>query len=117
MGFARGEHRAGHGSAGHVARPSEPSQAVLVDVGEDTGALILRAGPDLEGLEVEIHPVADPTQRTHVWVLPRAGRDSTIYAAVFPRLAAGDYAVIGPDGAVTAVVPVPANQVTSARWA
>jgi hypothetical protein len=99
-----------------MTRPSEPSQAVLLDIGEDTGALILTAAAEREGLEVEIHPVAEPTQRTHVWVLPRAGRDATIYAAVFPRLTAGDYAVIGREGSVTAVVSVPANQVTSAHW-
>ena len=103
-------------SAGHAAPPTEPSRAVLVNVGEHTGALILSAPAEREGLEVEIHPVLEPSQRTHVWVLPRAGREGTVYAAVFPSLAAGDYAVIGPDGSITAVVPVPANKVTTASW-
>lgn len=89
---------------------------MLVNVGEHTGALILSAPAEREGLEVEIHPVLEPSQRTHVWVLPRAGREGTVYAAVFPSLAAGDYAVIGPDGSITSVVPVPANKVTSASW-
>jgi hypothetical protein len=88
----------------------------MVDVGEHTGALILTASAEREGLEVEIHPVSDPARRTHVWVLPRASRDATVHAAVFPSLPAGDYAVIEPDGSITAVVPVPANQVTSATW-
>ena len=79
-------------SAGHAAPPTEPSRAVLVNVGEHTGALILSAPAEREGLEVEIHPVLEPSQRTHVWVLPRAGREGTVYAAVFPSLAAGDYA-------------------------
>jgi hypothetical protein len=96
--------------------PSEPSRAVLVDVGEHTGALILRAPASCEGLEVEIHPVLDPLMRTHVWVLPRVGRDATMYAAVFPSLPVGDYAVIGPQGSVTSVVSVPANKVTSTTW-
>ena len=48
--------------------------------------------------------------------LPRVGRSATVYAAVFPSLPAGDYAVVGPDGSITAIVPVPANQVTSATW-
>lgn len=89
---------------------------MLVDVGEHTGALVLRAPASCEGLEVEIHPALYPERRTHVWVLPRQGRDATVYAAVFPSLPAGDYAVIGPDGSVTAVVPVPANEVTSTTW-
>jgi hypothetical protein len=36
---------------------------------------------------------------------------------VFPSLPADDYAVIGLDGSITQVVPVPANKVTSAAWA
>ena len=104
-------------SVGHVARPTEPSQAVLVNVGEHTGALILGAPAEREGLEVEIHPISEPSKRTHVWVLPRVGREGTVYAAVFPSLPADDYAVIGLDGSITQVVPVPANKVTSAAWA
>jgi hypothetical protein len=104
-------------SVGHVARPTEPSQAVLVNVGEHTGALILGAPAEREGLEVEIHPISEPSKRTHVWVLPRVGREGTVYAAVFPSLPADDYAVIGLDGSITEVVPVPANKVTSAAWA
>jgi len=100
----------------HAVAPSEPSRAVLLDVGENTGALILRSSASFEGREVEIHPVLHPERRTHVWILPRQGRESTVYAAVFPSLPAGDYAVIGPDGSVTAVVPVPANEVTSTNW-
>ena len=104
-------------SAPHAARPTEPSQAVLVNVGEHTGALILSAPAEREGLEVEIHPISQPSKRTHVWVLPRVGRGGTVYAAVFPSLPADDYAVIGLDGSITQVVPVPANKVTSSAWA
>jgi hypothetical protein len=112
-----GSHEVERAAVGHTPRPGEPSRAVLVDVGEHTGALILRSPAEREGLEVEIHPVSDPAKRTHVWVLPRVGRSATVYAAVFPSLPAGDYAVVGPDGSITAIVPVPANQVTSATWA
>jgi len=110
------EHRHGNLAGGHTPRPSEPSRAVLVDVGERTGALVLTAPAEREGLEVEIHPTSEPSKRTHVWVLPREGGGTTVYAAVFPSLPTGDYAVIGPDGSVTAVVPVPANEVTSTNW-
>jgi ABC-type Zn2+ transport system substrate-binding protein/surface adhesin len=96
--------------------PTDPSRAVIVDVGEHTGALVLTASSAREGLEVEIHPVAEPSKRTHVWVLPRTGRDGTIFAAVFPSLAAGDYVVLDIDGTPMTTVSVPANRVTSATW-
>jgi hypothetical protein len=89
---------------------------VLVDVGEHRGALVLTAPAECEGLEVEIHPTSDPSQRTHVWVLPRARRNATVYAAVFPSLPADDYAVAAPDGSTGMIVSVPPNQVTSAAW-
>ena len=102
--------------AGEAPRPTDPSRAVLIDVGEHTGALVLRAPAEREGLEVEIHPASEPTRRTHVWVLPREGREGTVYAAVFPSLPAGDYAVLEPDGSVATTVSVPPNQVTSSTW-
>jgi hypothetical protein len=106
----------GEGPAGDPPRPAIPSRAVLVDVGEHTGALVLTAPAQREGLEVEIHPASDPSRRTHVWVLPREGRHGTIYAAVFPSLPAGDYTVLEPDGSIATTITVPPNQVTNATW-
>lgn len=106
----------GEGStAGEAARPSGPSRAVMVDVGEHHGALVVSAPASCEGLEVEIHPVSEPSRRTHVWVLAREGRDATVYAAVFPSLRTGDYVVRAPDGSTATVVTVPPNMVTNAR--
>jgi hypothetical protein len=51
-----------------------------------------------------------------VWVLPREARDGVVYAAVFPSLASGDYAIVDVDGSIASVVSVPANQVTHATW-
>ena len=77
---AHPRHHHGHGRrpgttpAGGGTSPHRPSRAVFLDIGEHTGALVLRAPAEREGLEVEIHPASDPSQRTHVWVLPgRAG--------------------------------------------
>jgi hypothetical protein len=89
----------------------------MLDVGEHAGALILSSSASRDGLEVEIHPAGEPARRTHVWVLPREGRDgATIYAAVFPSLEPGTYAVLEPDGKVGSTVAVPANAVTYADW-
>ncbi len=115
------EHVHAHGHDGdhtHVeaAPPTLPSRAVVINVGEHLGALVLASNEERSGLEVEIHPVDRPTARTHVWVLPREGRDGVVYAAVFPSLEYGDYAILGVDGSIADVVAVPANQVTHATW-
>jgi hypothetical protein len=99
-----------------AAPPTEPSRAVVINVGEHTGALVLASSEPRSGLEVEIHPVSKPEARTHVWVLPREGRDGVVYAAIFPSLVSGDYAVLDIDGSIANVVAVPPNQVTHATW-
>jgi hypothetical protein len=106
-----------HGTGSEATPPTRPSQAVLLDVGEHAGALVLLSCPQREGLEVEIHPVVSPEQRQHVWVLPRQGRDgATIHAAVFPCLTPDVYSVLEPDGSIRDVVAVPANRVTYSAW-
>ena len=99
-----------------ASAPTEPSRSVFLDIGEHTGALVLKAPAERVGLEVEIHPVLEPSQRTHVWVLPREGRDGTVYAAVFPSLVTGEYAVLEADGSVATTVAIAANHVTNATW-
>lgn len=118
---AEGGHTHDHDSDGahvHVeaVAPTTPSRAVVINVGEHLGALVLESTEERSGIEVEIHPVDRPEGRTHVWVLPREGRDGVVYAAVFPSLESGDYAVLDIDGSTREVVSVPPNTVTHAAW-
>ena len=86
----------------HAPRPTTPSQAVLVDVGEHTGALVLHAAGRARGPRG-----GDPSRSQTRTGAPTCGccrgraGEATVYAAVFPSLAAGDYAVIAPDGSVS----------------
>jgi len=109
-----------HEDEGHVHSeakpPTVPSRAVMIDIGPTKGALILDSRAELDGIEVEIHPVSEPSKRTHVWVLSREGRDGVIYAAIFPSLDTGEYAILKRDGTVASVVHVPANTITHATW-
>jgi hypothetical protein len=110
----------GHGLHAHVhveaAPPTEPSRAVVINVHDHAGALVLASSEARSGIEVEIHPVSRPDARTHVWVLPREGRDGVVYAAIFPSLECGDYAIVNLDGSIGDVVAIPPNQVTHATW-
>jgi hypothetical protein len=117
------EHHA-HGDQVHcdhvpveAVAPTTPSRAVVINVGEHLGALVLASNEERSGTEVEIHPVSRPDARTHVWVLPREGRDGIVYAAIFPSLESGDYAILNVDGSIADVVSVPPTRVTYARWA
>jgi hypothetical protein len=109
-----------HGNHDHVhveaVASTTPSRAVVINVGEHLGALVLTSIEERSGIEVKIHPVRRPEAHTHVWVLPREGRDGVVYAAVFPSLESGDYAILNIDGSIAEVVAVPPNQVTHATW-
>ena len=110
------EHEAAEHGRVEAAPPTEPSRAVVINVGEHTGALVLASSEERSGVEVEIHPLSQPEARTHVWVLPREGRDGIVYAAIFPSLPSGEYAIVDIDGSIADVVAVPPNQVTHATW-
>jgi hypothetical protein len=93
-----------------------PGSAVVVDIGGDRGALVIRAGSDDDGREVEIHPTADPAARQHVWVLPRLVASGVVSAAIFPSLRAGEWVVLGRDGERWRTVLVRPGAVCEVLW-
>jgi hypothetical protein len=114
-------HQHGHRHAGvkqaEAAPPTQPVSGVMVDVGGGYGALVLHSEADRVGLEPEIHPVGVPAARQHVWVLERVtAAPGQVFAAVFPSLLAGRYAICSPAGEPTQEVDVLDGKVTEVRW-
>jgi hypothetical protein len=88
---------------------------LLLDIGGDTGALIIYTAGDRDQAEIEISPSAAEQARTHNVVRVREAPGGPVYAAVFPAVAAGDY-VVWRDGATKAgTVLVHGGQVASFR--
>jgi hypothetical protein len=69
------------------------TEAVVLDIGEDVGALVLYVPRHLHGSEIELSRVGQEDRRVHTAVLERAFNGRTAYAAVYPELAAGTYRV------------------------
>lgn len=69
------------------------SPAVVLDIGDDIGALIVHAHPALHGREIEVSPADNAAKRIHTEVLERSANGATLYAAVFAELVAGDYSL------------------------
>lgn len=107
----------------HAENPHAGQGPVLLDIGDDVGALVVFAPATLAGHEIEIRtrstmlaPQELPPPQ-HVSVLPRQGVDSTRYAAVFGAVPAGDYELaLRPAGPVQLVLTVTGSQVTEATW-
>ncbi len=94
----------------------QASRAVMVDVGPGYGALVISAQPEMLGQELEISPADAPELRQHVYVLMRSLPRGTAYAAVFPRLRAGEYLLWAASVAPVGTVLVQEGTVTAAAW-
>jgi hypothetical protein len=93
------------------------SGSVVLDLGAGIGALVLYTPPEMDGHEIEVSPLGGaPVHRTHSQVRLRKTRDQTHYAAVYPQLAAGDYAIWRDDVTPAATVTIAGGQVTATWW-
>jgi hypothetical protein len=74
----------------HYAARRHP-EFVILEIGQDLGALIVRTPASMHGLEIEISPEGDDDHRSHKQVLERTGGGESAYTAVFDQLACGTY--------------------------
>jgi hypothetical protein len=93
---------------------SDPG-SVILEVGEGIGALVLHTPPDMDGLEIDISPAAGGA-RTHSMVRERRTAVRTMYAAVYPVLAAGDYTVWRADGGPAGQVTIRGGEASKFHW-
>jgi hypothetical protein len=89
---------------------------VVIDIGGDVGALVLRAPAQALGQEIEISPVEEPERRSHVAVHVRHLADGDVHAAVFPDLRWGTYQLWSPDGEAIMTASIVGGRVTEATW-
>jgi hypothetical protein len=112
-----GSHSHTHG-ASHAHAPEqvpENTENLILDIGADTGALIVRAAADRDQAEIEISPAGREQPRTHNIVRRREAVSGAVYAAVFPALTAGDYVVWRDTATPAGTVVVQGGQVASFR--
>jgi hypothetical protein len=70
-----------------------PTGTVMLDIGEDVGALVVHVDSPLLGHEVEARPTTGDRRATHADVLERKTPQGPVYAVVIPALLAGRYTV------------------------
>lgn len=89
---------------------------VVLDIGEEIGALIIHADPELHGLEIEISPADDDEHRSHKEVLERDSGGKPAYTAVFDQLPAGTYTLWSEGVARLRGVAVAGGQIVELSW-
>jgi hypothetical protein len=97
----------------------DPSQAgsVVLDIGGDTGALILHTPAEMLGREIDVTPASAPgSHGTHSLVRERQVSGTTSYAAVYPALPVGDYIIWHDRATPVGTVTINGGEVTRHHW-
>jgi hypothetical protein len=91
---------------------------VVLELGGDIGALVLKAPASLLGREIEISPIGAPAEahRTHSLVRERLTPVGVSYAAVYLTVPAGQYTVWRDADTPIGKVTVSGGEVASFRW-
>jgi hypothetical protein len=114
----------GHVHQGHV-HPHAPAENysarphpefVVLDIGEDVGALIVHTDGDMHGMEVEISPAGDDARRSHKDVLERSINGRPAFTAVFDGLKAGAYTLWTGGDARTRDVIIEGGEIAELDW-
>lgn len=90
---------------------------VVLEIGEDVGALIVHADREMHGLEIEISPAEYDERRSHKEVLERDAGSQSAYTAVFDQLPAGTYTLWSEGVARVRGVNVAGGQIAELNWA
>lgn len=126
----------GERAANLAENPFAGQGPVLLDIGDDVGAIVLRLPAGMHGAEIEIHEVgqsqthAHPhhhdgehahdhgheAHHPHVAVVERPTPDGTQFTAVFPHVQAGTYDLREQHSSVSVRVEVTGGSVTHTDW-
>jgi hypothetical protein len=91
--------------------------AVVLDIGGDVGALVVRMPTSLLGHEVDLRAVGNSRSVRHAEVIGRPAAQGTVPSVVFDGLPAGRYQLaLRPAGAVAVTVDVPGGGVAAVDW-
>lgn len=90
-------------------------ETVVLDIGQDVGALIIYTKAELRGREIEVSP-RGTSARVHVEVLERRINGRPVFAAVFPGLRAGDYNIWEPPPNSSSSVTIVGGEVATVDW-
>jgi len=90
--------------------------SVVLDIGDEVGALVLYTPPAHAGREIEVSPAGDEGRRTHAGVLLRRLGSRTFHAAVYPALRAGVWRIWTDDESLPGRVIIAGGVVTELDW-
>jgi hypothetical protein len=97
------------------ANRSHPEHVVL-EIGEDVGAIVVYTPAELHGTEIEISASGNDRDRAHKDVLNRPINSRPTYAAVFDKIQEGSYTLWIGGAPVARDVVVAGANITELDW-
>ena len=104
---------------GHVHEPTLPPSGhgtVMLDIGDDVGALVVHTQAAFAGMEIELARRGQTNAFVHTEVRERRLPDGSVHAGVFPAVVAGDFTLLGAGGRPSCDVTISAGGVTEVHW-
>ena len=92
--------------------PPSGQGTVVLDIGDDVGALVVHATGELSGVEIELARRGERQAFVHTEVRERRLPDGTLYAGVFPAVVVGEYTLLGLHGGPDHEVTISSGGVT-----
>jgi hypothetical protein len=89
---------------------------VVLEIGDDVGALIVHTEPDMHGVEIEISRIGEDRNRSHKEVLERSGGGRRDFTAVFDGLNEGTYTLWTRDVAREREVRIKGGEIAELHW-
>ncbi len=107
----------------HAENPFAGQGSVLLDIGDDVGALVVTMPAGMEGVEVELRRMhghahaPDHPHHPHVAVVDRPTPAGPVASLVFPEVEEGSYGLcLKETDEVRLMVSVAGGEVTSVEW-
>jgi hypothetical protein len=101
------------GEEPYLDEASDVPESLILDIGDDVGALILYADESCLGQEVDITQVGAPrSHHVHTMIRRRRAVDREFVAGVYPELKAGAYTLWGLNGEALTEVTISGGRVT-----
>ena len=89
---------------------------VVMDIGEQTGSLVIYTPPEMVSVEIEISPRGNDSRRAHTDVAERRTRERSIFAAVYLPMPAGVYTLWAPEPYGPTEVTIASGAITELDW-
>lgn len=92
------------------------TENVVLDIGEDSGGLVIYVPEALLGKEVEISPTVEGSEKTHTDVTEWHLNGRVAFVAVYPPLPVGEYRVWQPQERAGELLTLHSGTVTELDW-